>query len=116
MPDFQEHYNLRLIEVVRDFEPCEVVLLIAGLPGTSRYAARLGGEQYGSGWDTGHWLALDTRNAIEGLRATIANMATGKNKAKFREWTAYPGYDREQEKKAAQRLDRWRGMATDVTE
>ena len=116
MPDFAQYYGLRLTEVVAEYEPCEAVLLIAGLPGTSRYAARLSGESTGGGWDMRDWLALDMRNSIEALRATVANMATGKNKDKFRPWNHYPGYDRQVKRKAAGKMDRLRGMANPVTE
>lgn len=116
MPDFAQYYGLRLTEVVATYEPCEAILLIVGLPGTSRYAARLGGESTGGGWDTQDWLALDTRNAIEALRATVANMAAGKAKHKFRQWDYYPGYDRQVKDKAAGKLNRLRSLATPVTE
>lgn len=115
MPDFAQYYNLRLTEVVDTYEPCEAVLLIAGLPGTSRYAARLGGEPTGGGWGTSEWLALDMRNAIEALRATVSNMAAGKNHSKFRQWEHYPGYDKQVKDKAAGKLDRLRSLATPVT-
>lgn len=116
VPDFAQYYGLRLTEVVAKYEPCEAVLLIAGLPGTSRYAARLGGEATGGGWGTSEWLALDMRNAIEALRATVANMAAGKNKHKFRQWNNYPGYDRQVKNKAAGKMDRLRVLARPVTE
>ena len=116
MPDFAQYYGLRLTEVVAEYEPCEAILLISGLPGASRYAARHAGEANGGGWDSRDWLALDTRNAIEALRATVANWAAGKNKDTFHPWTHYPGYDRQVKRKAAGKLDRLRGMATSVTE
>ena len=116
MPDFAQYYGLRLTEVVATYEPCEAVLLISGLPGTSRYAARLSGEEVGGGWGTSEWLALDTRNAIEALRATVANMAAGKNKHKFRPWDNYPGYDRGVKNKAKSKLNRLQSLATPVTE
>ena len=115
MPDFQEVYGLRLTEVVRTWEPVEVVLLIAGLPGTSRYAARLAGEENGRGWELANWLALDMRNALEGLRATVVSMASGKDKNTFREWNNYPGYNAMQTRKHKSTLARLESMATPVT-
>lgn len=92
------------------------MLLIAGLPATSRYAARLSGEAVGGGWGPSEWLALDMRNAVEALRATVANMAAGKNKASFRQWNHYPGYDSQRREVAAGKLDRLRSLASTVTE
>ena len=115
MPDFAQFYGLRLVDVVRTYEPCEAVLLISGLPATSRYAARLAGEETSAGWGTQEWLALDTRNAIEGLRATVANLAAGKAKHRFRPWEHYPGYDRAEKDKAARKLDKLRVLASPVS-
>ena len=97
--------------MVQEYHPAETILLIAGLPGTSRYAARLAGEQHGSGWDQQDWLALDTRNAIEALRATVASMAAPKKKQRVREWEHYPGYARQQEQRRAGKMDLLRAQA-----
>lgn len=97
-------------------DPVEVVLLIAGLPARSRYASRLGGEEHGTGWALQDWLALDTRNALEGLRATVVNMAAGKDKKSFREWTHYPGKQQQERVETRRALDRLASIATPVTE
>jgi len=94
----------------------EVVLLIAGLPARSRYASRLMGEDHGSGWSIQDWLALDTRNALEGLRATVVNIAFGKDRKAFREWEHYPGKEQQERAKARQTLTRLADIATPVTE
>lgn len=116
VPDFAQYYGLRLTEVVATYEPCEAVLLIAGLPGTSRYAARLSGEPEGGGWGATDWLALDTRNALEAIRATVANMASGKAKAKYREWEHYPGYAKAKGKAKVSKMDKLRSLAAPTIE
>lgn len=117
MPDFAEVYHLRLTEVVETWDPVEAVLLVHGLPATSRYAARLAGDPVGHGWDVVDWLALDTRNAVEGLRATVVAIASGKKgKAHFREWTDYPGREAQRIKRRERGLANLRARATDLTE
>ena len=114
MPDFAQYYGLRLTEVVAEYEPCEAVVLIAGLPGTSRYAARQAGEATGGGWGTSEWLALDTRNAIEGLRATVVAMGDKKKRNEFREWEHYPGRESEKKRQTADKLGRFRLLASEL--
>lgn len=116
MPDFQEVYGLRLTEVALEWPPAEVVLLIAGLPARSRYASRLAGEEHGSGWDLQDWLALDTRNAVEGLRAAVISIADNKRRDVFREWTRYPGREAERRSKQRASLSRLGQLAQPVTE
>lgn len=116
VPDFQEVYGLRLTQAVDSMHPVEVVLLIAGLPDNSRYAARLMGEERGVGWSIQDWLALDTRNALEGLRATVVNMAAGKDRKAFREWDHYPGKEHQEQAKAHRTISRLESIATPVTE
>lgn len=111
VPDFAQFYGLRLTQVVADYHPAETVLLISGLPGTSRYAARLAGEDTGTAWNTQQWLALDTRNAIEALRVTVASMAAPKKKQRYREWEHYPGYTRQQEQTREQKMESLRARA-----
>lgn len=111
-----EFYGLRLTEAVLTYDPVEVVLLVAGLPARSRYAARLEGEPHGTGWAVQDWLNLDTRNTLEGLRATVVNMAAGKDKRPFREWTHYPGHQRQEKVDTRRALDRLAQVATPVTE
>lgn len=111
VPDFQEHYGLRLVEVAREWEPAEVVLLIAGLPGRSRYARRLMGEKTGVGWDEQDWLMFDVRNALEAIRAMLVAMGDKKKKNDFREWDNYPGKQQQKRKKAAAKLDKFRLLA-----
>lgn len=92
-------------------------MLVKGLPATSRYAARQLGEPEGhTGWDLAQWVALDTRNAIEGLRATVASMASGKSKNTFREWRDYPGYAGMEHAKRKGKLSTLEAMATPITE
>lgn len=116
VPDFMEFYGLRLVEAVDTMHPVEVVLLIAGLPSRSRYAARLAGEEHGTGWDLQDWLSLDLRNSLEGLRATVVNMAAGKDKDSFREWTHYPGKGKQDQAKYKRTINRLEGLAQPVTE
>lgn len=116
VPDFQEHYGLQLSRVVLQWSPVEVLLLIRGLPETSRYHARLAGDSSGRGWDRQDWLALDTRNALEGLRATVVSAVSGKKRNTFRDWEHYPGreaVETQQRKSKLSKLDR---MAVDVTD
>lgn len=89
---------------------------MAGLPGESRYANRLLGEEYGPGWDLQDWLALDARNAVEGLRAAVISIADNKRKDVFREWTRYPGRELEKRAKQKSQISRLDRMAQPVTE
>lgn len=91
MPDFQEIYGLRLTQVVREWEPVEVALLIAGLPADSRYIARLQGYTDGKGWTDQDWLNLDVRNSVEALRVMNAKQGKNSSKVKFQEWEHHPG-------------------------
>lgn len=92
-------------------------MLVHGLPATSRYAARLAGEPTGHGWDVPDWLALDTRNALEALRATVVAIASGKKgKSTFRPWTDYPGQEAERIKRRTRGLANIRARATPITE
>ncbi len=102
---------MRLVEVVREWEPAEVVLLIAGLPARSRYARRLQGEKSGAGWDEHDWLALDARNAIEGVRAALVAMGDKKKKNTYRPWENYPGFEAEKKRKAHAKMQRFRALA-----
>lgn len=93
----------------------EVLVLIAGLPEHSRYHARLIGEDHGGGWTTQDWVALDTRNALEGLRALVVNALAGKDRKAFREWEHYPGKEQQRQAKLSQTLNRLESLATPVT-
>lgn len=116
VPDFMEFYGLRLVEAIDTMHPVEVLLLISGLPHRSRYAARLVGEETGVGWTVHDWLALDTRNALEGLRSTVINALSGKDKKAFRDWTAYPGYKSDTDKARDRAVATLRAIAQPVTE
>lgn len=94
----------------------EVLTLIAGLPETSRYAGRIAGESRYSGWSVQDWLALDMRNALEGLRATVVAIASGKTKDTFRKWDSYPGQDVQRANRHQNRLKTLTSMATPVTQ
>lgn len=111
IPDFQEHYHLRLSEVVTAWHPVEVITLIHGLPARSRFFARLQGEESGEGFSATDWLALDTRNALEGLRATVTNLAAGKDKKDFRQWDTYPGAKALAEQRIAAKMESIRSLA-----
>lgn len=102
--------------MVRDWHPAEVVLLVAGLPANSRYANRLMGEEHGAGWDLQDWLALDTRNAVEGLRAAVISIADNKRRDVFREWTRYPGREAERRAKQKARVSRLDQLAQPIME
>lgn len=122
LPDFRQYYGLSLVEVVTSWDPLEVLLLINGLPLSSRYAARVVGEPHGAGWDRTDWLALDTRNAVEALRATVVGIASGKKGKKdtFSRWDSYPGRDAmeklKQRKRVARNVSKLEQMAQDIRE
>lgn len=109
MPDFQEIYGLRLVQVAQEWEPEEVCLLIAGLPQDSRLAARLQGYAGGKGWTDKDYLQLDLRNAIEALRFMRAS--EGKKKPDFREWEHHPGFEVQKRRQRRSRRDRLRALA-----
>lgn len=115
MPDFQEFYGLGLVGAARTMHPVELVLLIDGLPERSRFHARQLGERYGGGWSRADWLAFDTRNAIEGLRASVAS-ALSKKGSDFREWPGYPGEAAERDRKRRAAFDRAWSQATKAKE
>lgn len=110
-----EIYGVRLVTAMQEMHPAEVVLLIDGLPERSRFHGRQLGERAGGGWSRADWLAFDMRNALEGLRATVASALT-KGGSDFREWEHYPGEQAERERKRRAAFDRaWRS-ATIVRE
>lgn len=112
VPDFQQFYGLSLVDTIHTRHPVEVLLLISGLPDNSRYVGRYMGEAYGTGWSTQEWLALDTRNILEGLRTIVANAVSGKKSAgKFREWSVYPGKEQERRRKQDKAMAKLRAMA-----
>lgn len=94
-----------------EWHPTEVLLLIAGLPATSRYAARLMGEEAGRGWSESQWLLFDLRNAVESLRAIKVAQGRKKRKLDFREWKYYPGAAAEKRRKLDKKRAAWRKMA-----
>lgn len=113
MPDFQQHYGLRLTQIVETWPAAEVLLLIDGLPEDSRYAARIAGERYGRGWSTVEFLLLDLRNAQEALRVMTANKGRKKgSKAEpFREWTHYPGASETSRRRKTSKMAAYRKMS-----
>ena len=111
VPDFQQFYGLSLLDAVDNRNPVEVVLLIAGLPETSRYVGRLVGERTGGGWSAQDWLALDIRNILEGVRTQVTGALSGKKGVKFREWSLYPGKEQERRKRQNQAMAKLRAMA-----
>lgn len=112
MPDFAEHYHLRLVEVVEEWDPREVLLLIYGLPASSRFQGRLMGERR-PGWDDLMWLTLDLRNAVESLRVMRSNEGKkrGAKKNEFRDWEARPGREAEKRRRTRENLNRLRKSA-----
>lgn len=112
VPDFAEVYGLSLVDTIRDRHPVEVLLLIQGLPETSRYVGRLMGEAHNRGWSTLEWLQLDQRNIMESIRASVMGFVTGKKSAaKFHEWTVYPGKEQERRRRQDKAMDKLRSMA-----
>lgn len=92
IPDFADTYGLRLTEVVETWTPAEAVALVQGLAYVdSRYAARLQGYAEGKGWTDRDYLALDHRNATEGLRAMLAGIGSKGSKDTFRRWKLFSG-------------------------
>lgn len=113
--DFAEVYGLRLTDVVDNWSPAEAIALIAGLSKTrSRYAAKVQGHEQGMSWTDRDYLALDARNAVEGLRATVVSALTQKKKDIFREWNDYPGRAVQRAKKVASMLSAYRRLAGDT--
>ena len=112
VPDFAEHYHLRLAQVVEEYHPKEVLLLIYGLPTSSRFHGRLMGEKRPA-WSDLMWLLLDTRNELEAIRVNYinANRNKGGKKAEFLEWEQTPGQVVRKRRKADQNLDRLRRSA-----
>lgn len=109
VPDFQEFYGLRLVQVVQEWDPEEVCLLISGLPQDSRLAARLDGYEGGKGWSDKDYLQLDIRNALEAVRFMKAS--EGKKTPEFRQWEHHPGYGAEKRRQRRSRRDRLRALA-----
>lgn len=111
VPDFQEHYGLRLTEVLETWHPTEALLLVQGLPINSRFSARLSGEKTGRGWSEPEWMMLDIRNAVEALRVMRANEGRKRNdpgRVKPREWEHYPGAESLKRRKTESKVDRMR--------
>lgn len=112
VPDFAEFYGESLVDLIHTRHPVEVLLLIQGLPQTSRYVGRLMGEEHARGWSTQEWLSLDMRNIMEGLRAAVAGFLSGKKSAgKFREWSVYPGKEQERRRQQDKAMAKLRNMA-----
>lgn len=108
VPDFAEVYSMSLVDAARTRDPVEVMLLIDGLPPTSRYAGRLAGESSGTGWGVSDFLVLDIRNAIESLRANVAKASGAKGRpTRFRPWDIYPGQEAARRKEQRQKFDQW---------
>ena len=116
VPDFQQTYGLSLVTCLESMDPVEVLLLIGGLPPTSRYVGRLMGESTTTGWGSQEWLALDTRNSLEAIRSVITQAvgggkASSRKAGKFREWTVYPGQEQERLRKQEQAMEKLRTLA-----
>lgn len=109
VPDFQEFYGLRLVQVVQEWEPEEACLLISGLPQDSRLAAKLQGYDGGKGWTDKDYLQLDVRNAVEAVRFMKAS--EGEKKPEFRQWEHHPGYVAAKRRERRSRRDRLRALA-----
>lgn len=113
--DFAEVYGLRLTDVVREYDPAEVVALIAGLSTTrSRYGGRLQGYTTGKSWVDRDYVAIDHRNSAEGLRATIITALDKRKKDVFREWKEYPGRAVQNAKRVASKLAAYRRLSNDT--
>lgn len=115
MPDFQAVYGLRLTEVIEQWEPKEVLLLIVGLQerGDTLLAGRLAGEEHGAGWSVRDWLALDSRNGVEAIRVMKANEGRkkGAKKVDFTTWEHYPGAEELKRRETRSKLDKLRRLA-----
>ncbi|RAV34258.1 hypothetical protein [Corynebacterium heidelbergense] len=94
------------------WHPAEVLLLIAGLPASSRYAARIQGYAGGRGWTDQDYLLFDLRNGVEALRVMYASQGKGK-RPKFREWHDYPGRVAQKRRERAKRFAQLRSLAGD---
>lgn len=107
MPDFAEHYGLRLVGVVQEWSPEETLLLIDGLPHASRFVGRLQGEDHRQGWDDLMWLTYDLRNIAESLRVMKINSGKkrGQTPEKYREFMGAPGLKRQKSRETANRIE-----------
>lgn len=60
------------------------------------------------GWGAYEWLLLDVRNAVESIRVmTLAQSSSKKidGAKEYREWTSYPGYEREKRRRTKKKLE-----------
>lgn len=113
VPDFSRFYGVRLVVALEEWDPVEVLLHIQGMPGNSLYIGRYTGEKFQPGFTLQDWVALDTRNSVEGLRAiTVAQATNGKKKNAYRPWDRYPGHEQEQAAKRRGNLDNLFSLAT----
>lgn len=97
---------------MREWEPAEVLLLIAGLHHSgSRYSARLQGYEGGKSWTDQDFINLDLRNATEAVRTMQASQ--GKKKATYREWDDFPGRAALKRRERAARFAGYRKMAAE---
>lgn len=108
------------MEAVVNWPAVEVLLLVEGLPASSRYVGRHLGEDNQTGWDVTDWLLMDMRNAMESVRAMLASVGKKSAGNQFREWTNYPGREAmERAKREAKRkrtMDILERLAVPVTE
>ena len=108
-------YGLRLTTVVREWHPAEVLALLQGLTTTrSRYAAQVQGYDAGKSWDDTDYLALDARNSVEGLRATLVGALSKKKTDIFRPWKNYPGRAAADRRKTEGLMARYRRLASET--
>jgi hypothetical protein len=107
VPDFQQFYNLRFTQVIREWGVKEVLLLIAGLPEESRLFARMMGEKQGQAWSKSDWVLFDLRNSVEALRVMQAN-SDGKKRTSFNQYKVFPGHEVQERKQAERTLAAWR--------
>lgn len=99
------------------WDPQEVLLLIVGLQerGDTLLAGRLAGEEQGTGWSVRDWLALDSRNELEGMRVMQANKGRkqGAKRVEFRQWDHYPGRKAESRRTTRSKMDQLRRLAAE---
>lgn len=97
---------------MEEYNPRETLLLIYGLPTSSRFHGRLMGEKR-PGWSDLMWLLLDTRNTLEAVRVTFTNSKRkkGSKKVDFIESDLPPGKAAKKRRKAEKNLAKLRRSA-----
>lgn len=110
--DFRRFYNLSFVDAFLELPPGELFALVEGLPPESLYSGRHVGEDV-AGWGTEQFLALNIRDTLEEIRATIVSIGNSKPE-KVRLWNEWPGYSAQQKKQKRAKIDRKLGTLKEL--